>query len=132
MSETKTYEILIIPIQILEWAKVSNTNVCYLTYAYENIPESRLKIFYASQEIVKTHRSLHSATSASNLILNIRDHCVKSGSFGCWVYLSQTTVVGYSLGAHIASQVCINLYKNSGQKVGKLIGEKLINSIDIH
>lgn len=100
--------------------------MCYLTYAYEKIPESRLKIFYASEKIVKSQRSLHSAKVASNLILNIRDHCVKSGSFGCWVYMSKITVVGYSLGAHIASQICINLYKNSGQKVGKLIGEELM------
>lgn len=113
-----------------EWARVSNTNVCYLTYAYEHIPESRLKILFASQEIVKTQRSVHSATSASNLILNIRNHCVKSEGFGCWVYMSQVTVVGYSLGAHIASQICVNLYKSSGQKVGKLIGAKLINSFD--
>lgn len=114
-----------------EWSKVSNSNVCYLTYAYKQIPESRLKIFFASEEIVKSQRAVHTARVASDLISNIRDHCVKSGSFGCWVYMSKVTVVGYSLGAHIASQICVNLYKNTGQKVGKLIGEEFIHSFDL-
>lgn len=105
-----------------EWARVSNTNVCYVTYTYNHIPESRLKILFASEQIVKSGRSLDSAKVASDLVINIRNNCIKNGHFGCWVYMSQVTVVGYSLGAHIASQICINLYKKTGQKVGKLVG----------
>lgn len=105
-----------------EWAIASNTNVCYLTYAFENIPQSTFAIISTSREMVRSKRSLYAAKVASDLILNIRDHCVQNGKFGCWVYMSKVTVLGFSFGAHIASQVCINLYKKSGQKVGKLIG----------
>lgn len=74
------------------------------------------------REMVKSHRSFYAARVASDLVLNIRDRCIESGRFGCWVYLPHMTVVGFSLGAHVASQLCNNLYKQTGQKVGKLIG----------
>lgn len=107
-----------------EWSKASNTNVCYLTYAYEKFPPSYFARLAIMRQMVKSLRSQHAARIASDFVFNIRDRCIKTGSFGCWVYMSQLTVVGYSLGAHVASKACNNLYKNTGQKVGKLIGEK--------
>lgn len=104
------------------WAIASNSNVCYLTYAYENIPQSTFAIISTSREMVRSYRSLYAAKVASDLVVNIRNHCIKSGQFGCWVYMSKVTVIGFSFGAHIASQLCKNLYKKTGQKVGRLIG----------
>lgn len=80
--------------------------------------------------MVKSHRSQHAARVASDLVLNIRNRCIETIGVGCWVYMSQITVVGFSLGAHVASQFCINLHKQTGQKVGKLIGKKLDFSFD--
>lgn len=96
--------------------------MCYLTYAFENIPQSTFAIIATSREMVRSKRSLYAAKVASDLVINIRNDCIKNGHFGCWVYMSQVTVLGFSFGAHIASQLCINLYKKTGQKVGKLIG----------
>lgn len=117
--------VLMIYSKFTEWAIASNTNVCYLTYAFENIPQSTFAIISTSREMVRSRRSLYAAKVASDLVLNIRDHCIQNGKFGCWVYMSKVTVLGFSFGAHIASQICINVYKKSGQKVGKLIGESL-------
>lgn len=76
--------------------------------------------------MVKSHRALYAANIASVLISNVRDRCIQTETNGCWKHLSEVTVVGFSLGAHVASQICINLYEEVGEKVGKLIGKKLI------
>lgn len=112
--------------EFTEWANASNSNVCYLTYAYKKFPQSYFGRLSILREMVKSHRSLYAAKVASDLVFNIRDRCIKNGTNGCWKDISQLTVVGFSLGAHVASQICINLYESIGEKVGKLIGEKQI------
>lgn len=75
--------------------------------------------------MIKSNRSRYAAKVASDLVLDIQYHCTHNGKYpGCWMPMSQVTVLGFSFGAHIASQVCINLYKQTKHKVGKLIGKK--------
>lgn len=109
----------------IEWYKASNTNVCYLTYAFGKIPSSILKRLLYVRKSVKSHRLQYAAKVARDLVLNVRHHCIQMGGIDCWKDMSKLTVVGFSLGAHIASQTCINLFEFTGEKVGKLIGEQL-------
>lgn len=97
-----------------------------MTYAFEKIPESAMKKVFYVRTLVKSHRLQYAAKVASDLVLNIRDRCLKNGGHGCWANMSEVTVIGFSFGAHIASQICINLYQSTGEKVGKLIGKKSI------
>lgn len=80
-----------------------------------------------SDQMVKTHRLQYVAKVARNLILNVRDRCMKNGAPGCLRNMSQITMLGFSFGAHIASQTCINLFQKTGEKVGKLIGKKIFH-----
>lgn len=110
----------------IEWYRASNTNVCYLTYAFGKIPSSILKRLLYVRKSVKSHRLQYAAKVARDLVLNVRHHCInRMGGIDCWKDMSKLTVVGFSLGAHIASQTCINLFEFTGEKVGKLIGEQL-------
>lgn len=77
------------------------------------------------KNLVKTHRLQYAAKVARDLVLNVRNRCIRDGGIDCWKDMSKLTVVGFSLGAHIASQACIDLYECTGEKVGKLIGEKI-------
>lgn len=110
-----------------EWAKASNSNVCYLTYAFVNTPKSVFTILTISGEMIKTRRLHYAAKVGRDLIMSIRFHCAKIGagtnSLNCWIPMSQNTVVGFSFGAYIASQLCNYLYKVTRERVGKLIGE---------
>lgn len=72
--------------------------------------------------MVLTHRLQYAAKIARDLVLKVRDHCLTAGTQGCWKDMSQVTMLGLSFGAHVASQVCKELYQRTGQKVGKLIG----------
>lgn len=105
-----------------EWAKESNTNVCYLTYALQKIPKNSFKHWFYLRNLVKSHRLQYAAKVARDLVVKIRDRCDKMGISGCSQFMSAVTVVGYSLGAHVASQTCIYLNESTGEKVGKLIG----------
>lgn len=114
-----------------EWFKASNSNICYLTYAYEKNSKNAFSIITTPREMIKSNRSLHAAEIASELILDMRENCIKNANYpSCYITMSQITVLGFSFGAHIASQICINVYKNTKEKVGKLIGEKFIYSFD--
>lgn len=113
-----------------EWSKASNSNVCYLTYAYEKSPGGIFKMCILTKRMLKSHRLQYTAKVARNLILSIRDRCLTIGNRGCWKHMSKVTVVGFSFGAHIASRICIDLYERTGEKVGKLIGEKLVHLFD--
>lgn len=73
--------------------------------------------------ILRSERLQQAADLASDLIVSVRDRCFKMGTFGCWGYMSKATLLGFSFGAHVASQICIDLYKKTGQKVGKYIGK---------
>lgn len=116
-----------------EWSKASNSNVCYLTYAYEKSPTSIFKMCILTKRMLKSKRLQYAAKVARNLVLNIRERCEWLRIFGtndCWSHMSQVTVVGFSFGAHIASRICIDLFQRTGEKVGKLIGEEFICSFD--
>lgn len=106
-----------------EWAIESNTNVCYLTYALDKVPENRLKQALYVIKLLKSHRLQYAAKIVRDLVLNIRVRCkslIRTNA--CWKDMSKVTVVGFSLGAHVASQICKDLYQRTGEKVGKLIG----------
>lgn len=107
-----------------EWAIESNTNVCYLTYALDKVPENAFKQLLYIRKLVKSHRMQYTAKIARDLVLRVRARCMEIGIEGCSKFMSAVTVVGFSLGTHIASQMCIDLYEKTGEKVGKLIGEK--------
>lgn len=99
-----------------------------MTYAFEKNPVGYTAAFRVARNMVKSHRLQYAAKIARDLILKVRDLCHKTETQGCWKDMSQVTVLGLSFGAHIASQVCIDLYQRTGQKVGKLIGEKSVYS----
>lgn len=111
--------------QYIEWAKQSDTNVCYLTYAYEEIRYGLYNLIAMASEMVQNHRLQYAAKVARDFVLSIREECIKNGSPGCLSKMSKLTVLGLSFGAHVASQTCKNLYQSTGEKVGKLIGEQL-------
>lgn len=113
-----------------EWSQASNTNVCYLTYAYVKNPTGFFTIFTISGEMIKSHRLQYAAKVARDLVLDVRHHCVEIGTNDCWIPMSQITVLGFSFGAYIASQICNDLYKVTREKVGKLIGESVIHSFN--
>lgn len=109
-----------------EWFEASNSNICYLTYAFENLPGSTFKTYFYVRKLVTSGRLKHGANVASTFILKIRDHCRKAGVHQC-LKMSQLTVLGFSMGAHIAAEICVELYVRTGQEVGKLIGKKPIH-----
>lgn len=117
-----TPNILITFSKFTEWANVSNSNICYLTYAFEKNPVGYTAAFRVARTMVLTHRLQYAAKIARDFILKIRDRCLTTGTHGCWKDMSQVTMLGLSFGAHVASQVCVDLYQRTGQKVGKLIG----------
>lgn len=118
----KTSKILKTHSTFTEWANVSNSNICYLTYAFEKNPVGYTAAFRVARTMVLTHRLQYAAKIARDFILMIRDRCVKKETAGCWKDMSQVTLLGLSFGAHVASQVCVDLHQRTGQKVGKLIG----------
>lgn len=95
--------------------------MCYLTYALDKVPESAFKQLFYLRKLIKSHRLQYAAKVARDLVLNVRDRCNEIVIDGCSKFMSQLTVVGYSLGTHVASQICINLYEKTEEKVGKLI-----------
>lgn len=78
--------------------------------------------------MIKSHRLQYAAKVGRDLVLNLRLHCIELGYVECWKPMSELTVLGFSFGAYIASQMCDDLYKSTREKVGKLIGEKVIRS----
>lgn len=72
--------------------------------------------------MVKTHRLQYAAKVARDLVLGVREQCIQNENPGCLKNMSQVTMLGFSFGAHIASQACINLFTSTGEKVGKLYG----------
>lgn len=73
--------------------------------------------------MLRAQRLQQAADIASELIVSVRDRCFKSGTFGCWGFMSKVTLLGFSFGAHVANQICVDLYKKTGQKVGKYVGK---------
>lgn len=106
----------------IEWFTASESNICYMTYAYEIIPNNIVEVFSHARYMVKTHRLQFTAKLARDLVLSVRDQCLKDETPGCMKDMSQVTMLGFSFGAHIASQACRNLHTSTEQKVGKLIG----------
>lgn len=94
-----------------------------MTYAYEK-PDAGpgSYVMFASKNMVEDHRMQFVAKLTRDLVVDVRDQCVKNGVPGCLRNLSQITMLGFSLGAHIASQACVYLYQKTGEKVGKLFG----------
>lgn len=77
-----------------------------------------------ANEMVQSHRLQYAAKVARDLILGIRKECLANETPGCLKKMSQITMLGFSFGAHVASQACKNVYESTGEKVGKLIGEQ--------
>lgn len=78
--------------------------------------------------MIKTHRLQYAAKVGRDLVMGIRLHCIKIGTNDCWVPMFEYTVLGFSFGAYIASQICNDLYKFTKERVGKLIGENVITN----
>lgn len=72
-----------------------------------------------------TKRIEFAAREARNLVLSVRKRCNKIQTSGCFRHMTQLTVVGFSLGSHIASYACRYLAKETNEKVSKLIGEMI-------
>lgn len=101
---------------------MSGTNICYLAYPFEYEATLCNFYFYLSR-ILTTDRNEEAAKEAANLVLNVQKKCKEGKIIECQLgHLSQLTIIGYSLGVHIAASLCRHLYEKSGQKVGKLIG----------
>lgn len=87
------------------------------------MPKGIVEVFVHARDMVKSHRLQFTTKLARDLVLNLREQCLQDETPGCLKDMSQVTMLGFSFGAHIASQTCRNLYKSTGQKVGKLIGK---------
>lgn len=95
----------------LGWFTASGSNICYVTYAFDNSPTTIMNLISHMKKIVETKRFEFVAKEARDLVLKIKLDDME-----------KVTVVGFSFGAHIASKTCRYLFQKTNQKVGKLIG----------
>lgn len=74
--------------------------------------------------MVESHRLQFTAKIARNLVIKIREQCFQNEIPGCMenTQPEKITMLGFSFGAHIASQACRDIFKSTNKKVGKLIG----------
>ncbi|XP_031617560.1 phospholipase A1 2-like [Contarinia nasturtii] len=98
------------------WFDASTTNICYVTYAFENSATTLIKLIPHMKKMVQTNRLEFVAKEVRDLVLSVRD---LKGSIKS---ISQIVMVGFSFGAHIASRACRYLTAKTGEKVKKLIG----------
>lgn len=58
------------------------------------------------------------------MVIQIREKCLQNETPGCMENTQPEKIImlGFSFGAHIASEACRNIFKRTGKKVGKLIG----------
>ncbi|XP_031617553.1 phospholipase A1-like isoform X2 [Contarinia nasturtii] len=105
-----------------EWFIESGTNICFIAYTYQNYDISVLNTYSYLKKTLTTRRVEFVAREARDLILNVRKQCVESKKRGCLKDMSQVTMLGFSLGAHIAAYACRYLYSETNEKIPKLIG----------
>ncbi|XP_031617562.1 phospholipase A1 2-like [Contarinia nasturtii] len=98
------------------WYEASDTNVCYITYAFENSVTTLAKLIPHTKNMVQTNRFIFVAKQARDLVLSVRNlkGNIKS--------MSQIVMVGFSFGAHIAAIACRYLTAKTKEKVKILIG----------
>ncbi|XP_031617418.1 uncharacterized protein LOC116337176 isoform X2 [Contarinia nasturtii] len=99
------------------WFEASDTNVCYITYAYtvQSSKETASPIL----EMVGTRRVEFVAREARDFVMKLKSDSSLNGSVKT---LTQVTVVGLQLGAHIGSLTCKYLARKNSEMVDKLIG----------
>ncbi|XP_031617234.1 phospholipase A1-like [Contarinia nasturtii] len=105
-----------------EWYIKSGTNICYIAYAFDKYHASIYNLYFYVKRIMETNRVEYVAQEALELVMNVRKKCLETKIPGCVQHMSQVTVLGYSLGAHIGAYTCRYLIDATGEKVKKLIG----------
>ncbi|XP_031617123.1 phospholipase A1-like [Contarinia nasturtii] len=106
----------------LEWFIHSGTNICYIAYAFENYEASMFNLIFYIKRILETNRVEYVAREALNLVLNVRKKCSETKSKQCFKNMSQLTVLGFSLGAHIGAYACRYFFEATNEKARRLIG----------
>ncbi|XP_031617373.1 phospholipase A1-like [Contarinia nasturtii] len=109
-------------INSFEWFIHSDTNICYIAYAFNDYEYSIYNLIFYIKRILETNRVEFIAKETSDLLMNVRKKCLETQKNGCLKHMSQVIVVGYSLGSHIGAYACRYLFQTTGEKVKKLIG----------
>lgn len=78
-----------------EWFTASDSNICYVTYAYEKIPDGPFDTLLTAREMVKTHRLQYAAKVVRDLVLGVREQCIQNETPGCLKNMSQVTQLGF-------------------------------------
>lgn len=102
-----------------EWFVAANEIICFVTNSYLKHPKA--KVFHLGSTV--KYRVSTVAENTGALILSLLSSGIISS-------LQCITMIGFSLGAHIASFTCRYLYKQTmdKQKVSFLLG-KLVNDL---
>lgn len=78
-----------------EWFIASDSNICYVTYAYEKIPDGPFDTLMTARDMVKSHRLQYAAKVTRDLVLGVREQCLENETPGCLKNMSQVTVLGF-------------------------------------
>ncbi|XP_031635204.1 uncharacterized protein LOC116348362 [Contarinia nasturtii] len=103
-----------------EWFAASQKNICAITYAfYEST--TLMNVVFHLHDMVRTKRIEFVAKQARDLVLGVRDYCIKNKRKTSLKRMSEVDVTGFSYGAHIASKTCQYLFWKTKQKVKMLL-----------
>lgn len=109
-----------------EWFKASDSNICYITYAYEHTKKEMIEGFLTAQEMITSHRMHHAAKVIRVLLWTVHKQCRDENIPSCNLentLPNKVTMLGQSFGAYVAAQACLYIKKAfNGELVGILIG----------
>lgn len=82
--------------------------------------------------MMKTRRFEYAAKMACDLVLGVREKCLRSGKSVCLKNLDQVDVTGFSFGVYLASRTCKYLYQKTDEKVRLLLGMYVFQPIPFY
>ena len=109
------------------WFEKSKTNICYVSYAFEDTGVTFLNSMPRANEMRKTGRMEVVAQDTKEFVKAIMFECdeyrKKNPKSKCLTHAEQIKVVGYGFGAHVAAYFCRQLHDDINQTVPFLLGK---------